>query len=198
MIDAMSVASVAPLSVQDQRRENPVAVTRAKSVSIIIELESLSIRASSSWITAFSLSLSLSRYSGRTIVRRRLNKESPRLRLQPRILTHYTNVMSKSEVLTPNDRERASSIKIEIGKMFCASFKNDFMWITKFFISFALFLKFYMLVLAVMHFIEITLERFCMKITLFSGTLFKKTDKTRYWYGMISSIWSWNLIVFWK
>lgn len=58
MIDAMSVASVAPLSVQDQRRENPVAVTRAKSVSIIIELESLSIRASSSWITAFSLSLS--------------------------------------------------------------------------------------------------------------------------------------------
>lgn len=139
MIDAMSVASVAPLSVQDQRRENPVAVTRAKSVSIIIELESLSIRASSSWITAFSLSLSLSRYSGRTIVRRRLNKESPRLRLQPRILTHYTNVMSKSEVLTPNDRERASSIKIEIGKMFCASFKNDFMWITKFFISFAIF-----------------------------------------------------------
>lgn len=47
--------------------------------------------------------------------------------------------MSKSEVLTPNDRERASSIKIEIGKMFCASFKNDFMWITKFFISFAIF-----------------------------------------------------------
>ena len=35
----MSVASVAPLSVQDQRRGNPAAATRAKSVSIIIELD---------------------------------------------------------------------------------------------------------------------------------------------------------------
>lgn len=54
------------------------------------------------------------------------------------------------------------------------------------FLSALLFLKFYMLLLAVMHFIEITLERFCMKITLFSGTLFKKADKILVWNDFVN------------
>lgn len=132
MIDAMSVvASVAPLSVQDQRRERIRSRWRVPSPSRLSLNLSRSRFARAPAESQLSLSLSLSRYSGRTIVRRRLNKESPRLRLQPRIRTHYTNnVMSKSEVLTPNDRERASSIKIEIGKMFYMLLR---------FISFAIF-----------------------------------------------------------
>lgn len=56
MVDVVYTVRVAPLSIQDQRRENSVAVTRAKSASIIIELESLSIRAGSSWTAALSRS----------------------------------------------------------------------------------------------------------------------------------------------
>lgn len=140
MIDAMSVASVAPLSVQDQRRENPVA-WRVPSPSRLSLNLSRSRFARAPAESQLSLSLSLSRYSGRTIVRRRLNKESPRLRLQPRILTHYTNVWwvkaKYSPLTTESVLPRSKSKSNEM--FYVTSFKNDFMWITKFFISFAIF-----------------------------------------------------------